>query len=423
MLSREENDLLTRSGPGTPLGDLLRRHWVPALLSEEVAKPDCPPVRVRIMGESLIAFRDSEGRVAVMEGYCAHRRASLFWARNEECGLRCVYHGWKYDVTGQCVDQPNEPPDRSFKHKVKLTSYPVRDVGGLIWIYMGPPEHMPEMPLLEFTQVPASHRYVHKRLQQCNYLQNVEGEIDSSHVMFLHRKLAPVETAGKTLGGQTMLIRSKDTAPRWTVQDTDYGIAIGARRNWPEEAGTAYWRVGQFLMPTFTMIPVEQERAITFTAAIPIDDENMWGYTVTWRPDQPLTEDDLAQIRSWESVYTENDENFVPLRNKKNDYLIDREKQRTESFTGIRSIREQDMAVQEDQEGPIADRTREYLGTGDTAIIAMRRRLLAGMRDLAKGIEPRSAKSAASYAVRAQAFLAPEGESFEAVIARCRVQR
>ena len=284
MLTTTENEILTRTGPGTPMGTLFRRYWLPAMLSSELPSPDCPPVRLKLLSESLVAFRDTQGRVGIVQAYCPHRGANLYWGRNEAGGLRCVYHGWKYDVTGQCVDMPNEPPSSTFKDKVRITAYPAQEAGGLVWVYMGPRELTPELPQLEFTLVPSDHVYLHKRIQRCNYLQNVEGEIDSAHVSFLHRDLTR-EGLGAVLG-QAGLQASEDAAPKFFVRETDYGLLVGARR--VQDAGHYYWRITQMLMPSYTMIPTEPGFPITFTGAVPMDDEHMWGYTITWHPDRPL---------------------------------------------------------------------------------------------------------------------------------------
>src|SRR6516165_4486765 len=181
MLSREENEYLCRVGPGTPMGTLLRRFWMPALIATELPEPDCPPIRLRLLGEDLIAFRDTAGAVGLIQNNCPHRGASLFFGRNEEAGLRCVYHGWKFDTSGACVDMPNEPPEYRFGNKVRITAYPTREFGGLIWAYLGPPDQLPELPKIEWARVPESHRYISKRFQETNYLQAIEGGIDSSH--------------------------------------------------------------------------------------------------------------------------------------------------------------------------------------------------------------------------------------------------
>jgi len=237
MLSREENELLTRTDQGTPAGNYFRRFWLPALLPSDLPAPDCPPVRVRLLGEDLIAFRDSNGKVGLVEESCPHRRASLFFGRNEECGLRCVYHGWKFGVDGTCMDMPNEPDEYRFQNKVRITAYPTREYGGMIWTYMGDPEQEPELPKLEWARVPESHRHVSKRLQETNYLQAIEGGIDSSHSNFLHASLDAFRLTDSYVAKvkASSNLRAKyhlmDKAPVFTVKKTDYGLIIAVRRN------------------------------------------------------------------------------------------------------------------------------------------------------------------------------------------------
>jgi phthalate 4,5-dioxygenase len=413
MLTAEENELLCRTGPGTPMGELFRRFWLPVALSSELPGPDCPPVRLRILSEDLVAFRDSAGRIGLLERHCAHRGASLFFGRNEENGLRCVYHGWKYDVGGRCVDMPNEPAESNFREKIRQVAYPVREAGGVIWAYMGPSGQVPELPQLGWMLVPHSHVYVHRRFQHNNYLQNVEGEVDSSHVSFLHKEFQP-ETFEGSVSGQRLLSQTRDSAPVFVVQGTDYGIAIGARRNW--DADQYYWRLTQFLMPSYTLIPAEPGSPISFTAAVPVDDTEMVGFTVTWDPDQPLADEHVRRIESWRGIYAEVDPaTFKTLASRDNDYFIDRERQRTQNFTGMRGIREEDVAVQEDQRGPISDRSKEHLGTSDTAVIAMRRRLLDVVQALDRGQEPIEPWRPESYRVVSLAELRPRDVPFDQV--------
>src|SRR5450830_591222 len=186
MLKKEQSDLLTQTGPGTPGGRLFRSYWIPALLASELADNDGPPARVKLLSERLLAFRDSDGKLGLIDEFCAHRGVSLWFGRNEENGLRCPYHGWKYDVNGQCTDGPSEAPERGYCEKIKLTSYPLVEKGGILWTYMGPPQFQPALPEFEFATVGAKQRYISKRFQECNYLQAMEGGIDSSHVSFLH---------------------------------------------------------------------------------------------------------------------------------------------------------------------------------------------------------------------------------------------
>ena len=334
MLSKEENELLTQTGPGTPMGELFRRFWLPALLSSELPEPDCAPVKLTILSEDLVAFRDSEGRVGVLDRYCPHRGSSLYWGRNEESGLRCVYHGWKFDVAGHCVDMPNEPEESRFREKIRTVAYPTEERGGVVWVYMGPAELHPEMPELEWTRVPESHRYVSKRLADCNYLQNVEGECDSTHASFLHGR-ADHRTPRNTTAQMGYL--AADPSPRFSVKKARHGLLIGARRN--AGADGYYWRVTPFMMPSYTIVPSAAEQVKLFTGAVPMDDASMMGFTVTWHPDRPLNVDELDWCTSGDgshvSVYPGTCE---MIQNRANDFQIDREKQRTQTFTGIRGL-------------------------------------------------------------------------------------
>ena len=404
MLTQEENELLSQTGPGTPMGELLRRFWLPFLLAEELPEPDCTPVRVRLMGEDLVAFRDTGGRLGLLDAYCPHRQAGLFFGRNEEHGLRCIYHGWKYDVEGRCVDMPNEPPESSFKEKIRTTAYPVRERGSLIWAYLGPREQMPERPELEWARVPNSHRVVSKRLQEANFAQGVEGGIDSSHVSFLHSLLRSDEPDVLDSSGVIRSVYMKqDRSPRFFVKDTEYGLLIGARRDAEEDS--YYWRITQFLMPFYTMIPGTPGYPTGGHAWVPIDDEHCWTFSMTWRHDRPLNEEELAYLRSGLGIHPEVEPGtYRPTHNKANNYLIDRQEQRTRTFSGIRGIGEQDMAVQESP-GPIVDRAREHLGTTDTAIIAMRRRLMRAAIALREGVDPPEAHSPQAYKVRSAAVV------------------
>ena len=422
MLTQAENDLVTQVGPGMPMGELFRRFWLPAMLSSELPDPDCPPVRLRLLGEDLVAFRDSDGRPGVLGAHCPHRGASLFFGRNEDRGLRCVYHGWKFNVEGRCLDVPDassekldtsswaqpRPPEArvNSKEDVRATAYPARDAGKVVWVYMGPKRPAPDLPRLEWTLVPDAQVYAHKRIQDCSWLQNVEGEVDSSHISFLHRGTS------RNLGDATEVVQLS-TAPRFSVLATDYGLLIGAQRQASES--TDYWRMTQFLLPSCTMIPARPGMPIDFTAAVPIDDRHMLGFTVAWRPDRPLSAEDVARIESWDSVYAEVDPaTFRPVRNRDNDYLIDRGVQRTASYSGIKGIRDQDHAVQEGM-GPIVDRTAEHLGSADTAVIQVRRLLLRLLEELQAGREPYAAEHPEAYRVRSGDRMLPSNSSFEVI--------
>jgi phthalate 4,5-dioxygenase len=412
MLRREENELLVRTGPDTPMGQYLRRFWTPVLLASELPGPDCPPVRVRVMGERLIAFRDSEGQIGLLDEFCPHRRASLYWGRNEECGLRCVYHGWKFDVQGTCVDMPNERAETRFAHRVRTSAYPAREWGSLIWAHLGPAETMPGLPELEWALVPESHRFVSKRLQETNYLQALEGGIDSSHVSFLHSSLR-TETHDSTTLGLRSEYMWRDRAPVFTVHRTEYGLLIGARRDAEEDS--YYWRLTQYLLPTGTMIPgsLDGQSPLNGHVWTAIDDQLCWNFSISWLAERPLTEDEIVDLQSGSSIHAGVDpRTFRPFRNLDNEYLIDREQQRTTSYTGILGVSEQDAAVQESM-GPVVDRTLERLGASDTAVIAARRLLLREARALQRGNEPHASRHPDVYRVRSASVILKRDESVD----------
>ena len=406
MFTHEQNELLTRVEAGSAMGDLFRSYWLPFLIDSEL-EIDGPPKRVRLYGEDLVAFRDSKGRVGLVSRYCAHRRADLFFGRNEECGLRCTYHGWKYDVTGHALELPAEPDDTPLMKEVKIKSYPTREGGGVIWTYMGPPDRTPrELPQLEWAAVPTSHRCVTKRLQQSNFAQAVEGGLDSSHVSFLHRTFTVVQHATTNKEGhlvQRPIYMVKDTKPRFFIHETDYGFMIGARRNASETE--YYWRLSQFLMPSYTIIPSSEGRPLTGHVWVPIDDQSCWAYTISWHPDRPLTEEEFEEYGGGEQIHATVDENYRPLANKDNNYKIDREMQRKENFTGIVGVGIQDMSVQEGM-GQIVDRTQEVLGASDTAIVFWRRLMMAQATRLRSASEtPLGLSAPHSYRVRSGAIL------------------
>ncbi|MEE8517527.1 MAG: Rieske 2Fe-2S domain-containing protein [Dehalococcoidia bacterium] len=413
MLSIEENDLVTKTGAGTPMGDLYRRFWVPVLLADELPVPDCTPVRVQVMGEHLIAFKDTNGRIGLLDRRCPHRSANLFFGRNEEGGLRCAYHGWKYDVDGNCLDIPNAPEGASFKDKITtFAAYPAVERGGLVWAYLGPKELQPPFPEFELNQVPESHRYITKVFLDGNWLQHMEGEIDSSHVGFLHSRIdsgmSPLQARGR-MGIDVF----KDQAPTWVFKDTDYGIMLGALRKSGE--GKNYWRVNQWIMPSFTMIAAKPGTPVHLQMRVPIDDEHSIFFRAIWHPTRPLTEEELHDARDVGVNFPELlPGEFRGKENMGNDYLIDRAVQRTTSFTGIKSIPAQDWAMQESMGGPVPDRSIEHLVSADAAIIAVRKRLLKTLQDLQEGLEPAESQAGTRYGVRSiDIMLEPEATVWE----------
>jgi phthalate 4,5-dioxygenase oxygenase subunit len=388
MLAREDNDLLTRVGPGTPMGTTMRRYWIPALLARELPEPDCPPVRVRMLGEALIAFRDTQGHVGLLDEFCPHRRASLFFGRNEECGLRCVYHGWKYDTDGRCVDMMNEPDSESFRQKIFITSYPTLELGGLVWTYMGPAEHQPAPPAFAWMRVPPTHITVSKVIQETNWLQGLEGGIDTSHAPILHRLLTS-ETSRPGFKPDNPFVRGK--APTLALDVTDYGYRYAGIR--PLGEANIHVRTYHFILPFHQIRPSRSESGVPLMAGhtwVPIDDENTmvfnWEFSTT---DAPLTAEDRLERRLGNGPIDVDQTTFRSKRNRQNDYGLDRHVQKTESFTGIDGINTQDRAIQESM-GPIVDRSREHLGPADRAVIQARRLLLEAVKTVADGGTPRA---------------------------------
>ena len=408
MLNAQDNEMLCRVGPGTPMGELLRRFWVPVLRSEDLPEPDCDPVELRVFGEDYMAFRDTNGRIGILEALCPHRRAPLFYGRNEECGLRCIYHGWKFDVEGNCVDMPSEPVQYEFSKKVRPIGFPTEEWGGVIWGYFGPADKKPELPQVEWFRVPPSHRYIAKYNQECNFVQATEGDIDSSHIGFLHQELG---SGMQQVSGEYKYWLS-DRSPRWIIKSTDYGIMLAAQRNAEEDSH--YWRINQWLMPFYTMIAMQVDQSRGHGHMwVPVDDEHTDVWCVTWSPVEPLTEEEKYSILSGPDAHISSlDPKKGKLKaTKANHFLQDRTLQRTSSFTGIFGTREQDTAVVEGM-GPVADRTREHLGTSDSAIIAMRRYLLNSAKAFMDGQEPQEAYNGDLYQVRAWSYVLPRQADF-----------
>ena len=398
MLTQGENEMLTRVGPGTPMGALMRRYWIPAAFSHQIQNPDGPPVRVRLLGENLVLFRDTQGRIGLLDERCPHRTASLFFGRNEDSGLRCVYHGLKFDVEGNCVDLPCLPQmydaqKANIQNQLRVKAYPCVDRGDVLWTYMGPAEHKPEFPDLEWALVPPSQRYATRHIQECNWLQALEGGFDATHLTFLH-------------GGESDPSR-RIVATLYDVIPTDFGFVVGTGRE--RSDGTTLWNMNVMLSPFHKIISSIPHAAHVWA---PIDDENTMLYSVDFHPSRPLTEEDLARSKAGLGIHTEN----IPgtdhaARNRANDYLIDRELQAGgKSYTGMKGFGTQDCAIQESM-GPIADRTAEHLLACDAAIVKIRRLLLQMLKDHATG-KPLPGMNPASYRVRSGRFEAAKGVPF-----------
>ncbi len=408
MLTHEMNGFLTRTGPGTPMGELFRRYWIPALLDGELPERDCPPVRVKLLGEKLVAFRDTEGRIGLIDEFCAHRGVSLWFGRNEECGLRCAYHGWKYDVNGQCVDLPSEPEESGMRRGIKLKSYPCVELGGVIWVYMGPPEEKPPLPNFEWVHLPASHRVTTKRWQESNYLQAIEGGIDSSHVSFLHRGDLASDPFHRNTAGAKF---AKSTKTTFHILDSAGGLLIGARRD--ADPGNYYWRITQWIMPWYTLIPPYAGNALNGHAWVPMDDENCMAWSMTFHPEHPIPAKHVELIKDGNGVHAELiPGTFRPVANRCNDYLIDRAKQKSgRHYNGVKGLAMQDASVQESM-GPVADRTKEHLRSTDRAIIIARQRLVKAGKEVQEGGKAPGLSSEAQL-VRSASFILPVEANFE----------
>ena len=410
MLRKEQNELLTQTGLGTPMGDMFRHYWIPALLANELPENECPPVRVKLLSERLLAFRDTEGRYGLIDEFCAHRGVSLWFGRNEEFGLRCPYHGWKYDVTGQCVEVPSEPVESGFCKKIKLKSYPLVKIGDVLWTYMGEPEHEPPHPEWEFARVPSEQSFTSKRWQESNWLQAMEGGIDSSHVSFLHRGSLNTDPLFK--GSKANQYNLNDTRPVFEVVEQPGGLYIGARRN--AENGQYYWRITPWVMPSFTMVPPRGDHPIHGHFWIPIDDENCWAWSFDYHPVRALTPAERQAMADGQGIHVRYvPGSYRPFANKDNDYLMDRAAQRAGiTYSGVEGIAMQDASLQESM-GPIVDRTKENLVSTDNGIIMARHRLLKAARALReKGTVPPGVDPA-HHRVRSAAVILAAEQTFK----------
>jgi phthalate 4,5-dioxygenase len=379
VLGREDNELLTRVGAGTPMGDMMRRYWLPALLSEEIAQPDCDPVKVRLLGDDLVAFRDSQGRVGLLANACSHRCASLAYGCNEQGGLRCLYHGWKYDVDGFLLETPNEPRHSQLRHKVRHPSYPVVEEGGVVWTYLGL-QPGPAAPRLAWASAPPAHRAAMKIRMAANYLQVVEGGLDTTHVGILHQTgMAAVADHPVTKTNDLAMLKG-DVTPRLDIQLTRSGFQYAAIRRVNE--ATNYVRITSYGMPWYTTVPHLESVPQQTQGYVPIDDESTW-FWLFWIHDQPLDELMLRAFQGADPVTGE----FDTLGSRENGHLQDRAAMRNGSWTGFRGIMAEDAAMTESM-GPIVNRAGEHLGLSDAAVIRLRRLLLDSVHNFQRGQDP-----------------------------------
>ena len=420
MLTAEENAILTKTDADTPMGEYFRRYWQPIALSEELPEPDSDPLRVTVMGEELVAFRDTNGCVGLMDRRCPHRGADLFFGRNEECGLRCVYHGWKFDIEGNAVDLPNVPPGVRHHQTMRIKTYPTREYGDVVWAYMGPtmPE-LPDVPRLEFGLVNASRRYVMKQLVECNWAQAMEGDLDTSHFSFLHMPSPNVETTENrdaNSPNRHLEWMRRDGRPKFDLLDHEVGFVAGGARATDDE-GELYWRMTQFMLPSHGTGParVPGETYYGFTL-VPVNDTSCWMYCYAWNPERDLQKAELDKFKIGHGIIAEIDSEYMPVRNKSNDYGIERSVQRRETYTGVKGTAEQDIMIQQSQ-GFVADRTRETLTATDAAIVRFRRLLIESARDLFEsGLAPEAPYLHEAYRTRPGAWVTSSDKELDEVL-------
>ncbi len=399
-MSPEMHDTLVHTGPGTAMGALLRRYWVPVLQSDEIAEADGPQVRVKIMGEKLLAFRDTSDQPGLISEFCSHRGVSLFFGRNEEGGIRCAYHGLKFNRLGQCLEVPSAP--QACAH-MGITGYPCIERAGIVWAYMGPKDQQPAPPDLEWCGLPSSHVFISKRLQQCNHLQAMEGGIDTAHVSYVHRYEVDADPMHR--GTRALEFIKADGNVVFDIEKTPFGLTLFGRRN--GEADSYYWRITQWLFPWYTLIPPFGEHALGGHVWVPIDDESCWAWSINFRPERALTDEELHAMRAGKGIHCEYEPgSWRPTANKDNDYLIDRRAQQEKrAYSGVFGFSVQDASLQESM-GPIQDHAMEKLLPTDRGIVMARRMLFEAATGLQQGVEP-PALDANAQRVRAAGVLLP----------------
>lgn len=380
---------LTAVGPGTPMGSLLRAYWLPAMKASELIA-DGPPIRLRLLGENLIAFRTASGRIGVLDHRCPHRGASLFLGRNECEGIRCVYHGWKFDADGRCVDMPNVPPAKSLSDRVRaLAAYPAHERNGLVWVYMGADDPVPPLPAFAANLLPEAETSIRMIHRSCNWLQALEGDVDTSHVGFLHLGAAKLEDFASDAETRRSLPFLQNRAPEFDTVETDWGVMSGARADGEGVEDEVNWRVSQFVLPFWTMTPGGSlDDHVLARAWLPIDDHNTMFVSLSQHGTQRTSMRGarngkaIAGVASTAAEYNEANTGWLGRwrlkDNESNDWGLDRATQREESYTGIDTVHLQDQAVTESM-GPVVDRSHEHLVASDRMIIAVRRALLRSL--------------------------------------------
>lgn len=388
MMTREENDLLCRVEGEAPMGQLMRHHWIPVCLIEEVAEPDGDPVRARVLGEDLVVFRDTDGRVGVLEEACPHRGPSLALGRNEDGGLRCLYHGWKMDVEGNVLEMVSEPASSGLAEKVKHKAYPVQEWGGMVWAYLGTPETQPEFVPPRWAPTEDARVSIAKVVVPANWAQILEGAIDSAHSSSLHSSdMVPARVEGAKATANNWLRPSTDKAPRMQVERTGFGFRYAAlRRPITNANANEYVRATIFVAPFTVLIPPNNLYNVA-NVNVPRDDTSTSFYFIAWgHPAQtPETETWRKFLR--QTVGVDLDEQYRPLRTRDNGFWQDRQAMRAGNFTGITGFPNQDVAMWVTM-GPIVDRSRDRLGASDLAVVEFRRQMVEAVRSFQQGQPP-----------------------------------
>ena len=380
MLTSDENDLLCRVAGKAAMGQLMRRHWTPVCLIEEVSEPDGTPVQARVFGEDLVVFRDTQGRVGVMDEYCPHRRVSLVLGRNEDCGLRCLYHGWKMDVHGNVLEMVSEPVASGMAQKVKHLAYPTQEWGGFVWAYMGPPETQPAFEPPPWAPTEQTRVTIAKVVIPCNWAQILEGAIDSAHSSSLHSSdMVPAQVEGAQATDSLWLRPSTDKAPRLQVERGTYGFRYAAlRRPITQAAVSDYVRATVFVAPATVLIPPNNLYNVA-NINVPADDTSTAFYFIAWGHPTHTPDTDTWRKFLGQQVGIDLDHKYAPLRNRDNHFWQDRAAMKAGNFTGITGFPNQDVAMWVTM-GPIADRTHERLGASDLAIVEFRKQMLEAVR-------------------------------------------
>ena len=380
MLTHEQNAKLTRVGPGTPLGRFLRRYWIPAANLEEIAVAGGAPVRVGLLGEKLVAFRDPGGRAGLIDEFCPHRRASLAYGRNEVGGLRCLYHGWKISQAGRIADVPAEPANSNFKTHLKHRAYPVMEAGGILWTYMGDPAALPPFPKFPWLGLSSKHLLPVKMYQDCNFLQGLEGDLDPAHPNYLHRDFEVGDAQSWSGAGWDSISRlMSDGAPEIVCEETPYLMRVGAIRD-TGDSTTKYVRTTEWISPFYCYIAAGPHESQLFKAWLPIDDFSCFTYYIHFNPNRAL--DEAAIYANW--GHKGEAGSYKTHHNVGNMHLQDRQRMVSGNFSGVEGAAIQDRAVQESM-GAICDRTQEHLGTSDKAVIFYRRLILRKLDEMDAG--------------------------------------